>query len=223
MTRAYIYVGGPIDAAGITERPRDGELTVAADSGWDNAALLGITPSLLVGDFDSIRQNTLPEDTEILRVPAEKDRTDTQLAVELAISRGARELVIVGGLTGRLDHTLSNLGVLEKLHAAGVHAVMTDGQNRVRFIRNGSALIAKGAYTYLSLLVADDRAKGVEIKGCKYELAGATLTRHDQYAVSNEITGNCALVSVRRGGLFIIESKDTREGKGEEYGKHQSK
>ena len=206
--RAYIYTGGVIHPSHISEHPKGEDLVIAADSGWDNAVLLGEHPSVLLGDFDSIREKQLPKGPEIYRVPAEKDLTDTQLAVELALSRGAGEIVIVGGLSGRLDHTLSNLGILEHLHAIGVHAVMTDGQSRARFIRNGSTLIARGAYTYLSLIAADDVVKGVEVEGCKYPLKKAKLTRTNQFAVSNELVGNCALISVRKGGIFIIESRD---------------
>lgn len=206
--RAYIYTGGVIDPTHITEHPKGEDLVIAADSGWDNAVLLGESPSVLLGDFDSIREKDLPKGPEIYRVPAEKDLTDTQLAVELALSRGATELVIIGGLSGRLDHTLSNLGILEHLHALGVHAVMTDGQSRARFLRDGSTLIPRGAFTYLSLLAADGVVKGVEIEGCKYPLKKAKLRRTHQFAVSNELTGNCAVISVRRGGIFVIESRD---------------
>ena len=49
--------------------------------------------------------------------------------------------------------------------------------------------------------------KGVSIEGCKYPLKKAKLSRNFQYAVSNEIVGNCALISVRKGAVYIIESK----------------
>ena len=160
------------------------------------------------GNFDSMPEGTLPEGVEKIKVPAEKDDTDTQLAVEAAVSRGADDIVIIGGLGGRLDHTLSNLHILEDLAMRGVYAVMTDGQNRARFIRSGSALIGRSGYRYLSLIAADDKVKGVTAEGCKYPLSNATLTRRFQYAVSNEIDGNCALISVKKGGLFIIESTD---------------
>lgn len=204
--KAYIYVGGAVDAARITEHPKGDDLVIAADGGWHNAVALGEHPTLLLGDFDSFGEGELPRDVEIIRVPAEKDLTDTQLAVDTALARGAREIVIVGGLSGRLDHTLSNLAVLEHLFALGVPAVISDGCNRARFIRNSSTLLPRGAYRYVSLLAADDLVKGVEIDGVKYPLKGARLSRRNQYAVSNEITGNCAFIAVKKGGIYIIES-----------------
>ena len=210
--RAYIYTGGAIDPANITDHPKGDDLLIAADSGFDNAAALGEKPSILVGDLDSInldsiKEKKIPDGVEIYKVPAEKDLTDTQLAVELALSKGARDIVIIGGLSGRLDHTLSNLGILEHLADLGCHGVIADGFNRVRFLRNGSTLIPRGAYTYLSLLAADKVVKGVEIDGVKYPLKNAKLTRAHQFAVSNELTGNCAFIAVKKGSIYIIESK----------------
>ena len=206
--RAYIYTGGVIDAANITERPEADDLVIAADSGWNNAKTMGVSPALLLGDFDSLGKQNLPDGPEIYQVPAEKDLTDTQLAVEMALSRGATELVIVGGLSGRLDHTLSNLAILEHLNEQKVYAIITDGQNRARFVRNSGALLPRGAFRYLSLIAADETVKGVSVKGCKYPLKNANLKKSYQSAVSNEIEGNCALVEVKKGGLYIIESKD---------------
>lgn len=206
--RALIYTGGKINAANITERPEENDLVIAADSGWNNAKALGAKPSILLGDFDSLGKQNLPDGPEIYQVPAEKDLTDTQLAVEMALSRGATEIVIIGGLSGRLDHTLSNLAILEHLNEKKVYALMTDGQNRIRFVRNSGALIPHSGFQYLGLIAADSVVKGVTVKGCKYPLENAKLKKSYQYAVSNEVVGNCALVEVKKGGLYIIESCD---------------
>ena len=209
MQKAFIYVGGEIHPENITEHPKADDLTVAADSGYHNALSLGDRAQILVGDFDSIdKEREIDEKVEILTVPAEKDFTDTQLAVETAIKRGARDIVIIGGLSGRLDHTLSNLAILRELSEAHIYALITDGKNRVRYIRSTSTLISRSGYKYLSLIADDEKVKGVSVEGCKYPLDNATLTNRYQYAVSNEITGNCALVSVKKGGLYIVESAE---------------
>lgn len=207
--RAFIYAGGTVYTDGVSEMPEEGDLTVAADSGWRNARKLGVTPGLLVGDFDSLGEPDVPAETEIYRVPSEKDDTDTQLAVRLALERGADEIVLVAGLGGRADHTLSTLAILEDLRARRVRAILTDGHNRVRFLRAGSLLIPRDPkFRYLSLIAVTERVSGVTLDGCKYPLRNATLTRRNQYAVSNEITGNAALIAVRRGSVFVVESAD---------------
>ena len=208
--KAFIYTGGNIAPDNITEQPKAGELRIAADGGYNNAKALGVHIDVLLGDLDSLSDTRdVPKETEIIKVKPEKDFTDTQLAVETAIERGADDIVIIGGLSGRLDHTLSNLSILEDLWARRVHAVIADGNNRVRFIDSPSTLIAKSGYRYVSILLASDVAKGVSVEGCKYPLTNAKLERRFQYAVSNEITGNCALISLRKGSVYIVESRDT--------------
>ncbi len=211
--RAFIYAGGSIDASNLTERPEDGDIIIAADSGYRNAKLLGVKPTVLLGDFDSLPREELNEaadGAEVITVPAEKDFTDTQLAVKTALEKGANEIIIIGGLDGRLDHTLSNLAILEDMHSKKVRAVIADGNNRARYLENDSIIIMKSGYKYISLLAIGEKVKGVTVEGCKYPLKNATLTDRYQYAVSNEIEGNCTFISVRKGAILIIESKDQK-------------
>jgi len=207
--RAFVYAGGSIDASMIHRAPSsEKDIAIAADSGYANAVKLGVKPDYAVGDFDSFSGKKIPSDVERITVPAEKDFTDTMLAVNVALEKGAREIVIIGGLDGRLDHTLSNMAILEKLAKQNVYATIEDGNNRVRYIEATSTLIARSKYKYLSVIAADKKVKGVSIEGCKYPLDNATLHKDNQYAVSNEITGNVALISVKKGGLYVIESSD---------------
>ena len=209
--RAFIYTGGSLCTENITEYPEADDICIAADSGYKNAEKLGVKINILVGDFDSLDAASLDgvsKDTELVRVPAEKDFTDTQLAVKIALEKGAKGIVIIGGLGGRLDHTLSNLAILQKIYSGGGRAVMTDGHNRIRYIKNSSDIISRSKFKYLSVIACDEKVKGVEIDGCKYPLKNATLSSLDQYAVSNEILKNCAFISVKKGGIYIIESCD---------------
>ena len=106
------------------------------------------------------------------------------------------------------EPTFANaLALLEYLGERGAHAVLTDGSNRVRYLKNSGTLIARSDYTYLSLITVGEVAKGVTVQGCKYPLKNAKLRRDCQWAVSNEITGNCALIEVRKGALLLVESK----------------
>ena len=126
--RAFIYGGGPVLAEGLTESPKAEDLCIAADSGYQLACRLGHKVDILVGDMDSLGIS-IPEGTmEVHRLPTEKDLTDVQVAVELAVGRGADEIIIVSSLSGRLDHTLSTLAILEDMRGRGIHAYVTDGQ-----------------------------------------------------------------------------------------------
>ena len=209
--KAFIYTGGTVFDEYVTEKPEAGDLIIAADAGYLTAQKMGITPDVLLGDFDTLGVENIPDGIECLRVPAEKNDTDTQLAVSTAIERGAKEIVIVGGLSGRLDHTLSTLAILEDLWERKndrIYATLTDGKNRVRFLRNSGTILPRSQYRYFSLIAADPLVKGVTLEGCKYPLKNGRISRRHQWAVSNEITGNCTLIEIRRGGVWVIESMD---------------
>ena len=209
--KAFIYTGGTVFCEYVTEKPEKGDLIIAADAGYLTAQKMGVKPDVLLGDFDTLGVENIPDDIECLRVPAEKDDTDTQLAIKTAIERGVGEIVIIGGLSGRLDHTLSTLAILEDLWERKndrIYAILTDGKNRVRFLRNSGTILPRSQYRYFSLIAADDIVKGVTLDGCKYPLKNGRISRRYQWAVSNEITGNCALIEIKRGGVWVIESMD---------------
>ena len=206
--RAFIYVGGSISPENITEHPKGEDLRIAADGGYANAKRLGERIDIAVGDFDSFAKQKIDEGVELVELPVEKDLTDSQVCIETAIARGADEIILIGGLSGRLDHTLANLCILQDLQARRVQGYITDGNNRARFIKNSGAIIMRSHFKYLSLIAVDETCKGVSVQGCKYELKNQPVHRRLQFAVSNEITGNCAMVTVKKGGIYIIESRE---------------
>ena len=115
MKRCVIVGGADINNYGfIRDKLCADDYVVFCDSGLKHLEQLQARPSLIVGDFDSHENPRL--DVETIILPCEKDDTDTQLAVQVALEKGATELVIIGGLDGRLDHTLSNLAILENLY-----------------------------------------------------------------------------------------------------------
>ena len=233
---AYIFTGGNVNVKAIRIEPSEDDLIIAADSGYKTALEMKVSPSVLIGDMDSLGSVPYDREMEIIKLPVEKDVTDTQAAVELAIERGAEGIYVIGGIGSRLDHTISTVSILERIEclfsaplgkrrrffglakqakaAKMIDAYVTNGYNRVRYIRNNSIIIPRSPhFRYLSLIAADEVVKGVTVEGCKYPLNNATLWRREQFAVSNEISGNCAFVSVERGGLYIIESYDDRFNK----------
>lgn len=221
---AYIFTGGKLAVGSMDElglHMSEADLIIAADSGYNNASRLGVRPGLLLGDLDSIDRKKLAPDEllhiEKIIVPAIKDDTDTQLAVDTALSRGADEIYIIGGLGGRLDHTLSSVFLLEYIADRGADAVMTDGQSRVRVMKTAGEPISleipktfdgTDGFKYLSIVSLTDECEGVRISGVFYPLDGVTLKRSYSYAVSNEITSDHAEITLARGTMLVIESRD---------------
>ncbi|MGN1127405.1 MAG: thiamine diphosphokinase, partial [Candidatus Flemingiibacterium sp.] len=197
---AYIFTGGQVFADSlaelVTEIP-EGSLVIAADSGYNNAKKLGAKPDMLLGDLDSLDRTGLGahelDELEKLIVPSIKDDTDTQLAVDTALERGAESIVLIGGLGGRLDHTLSTVFLLEYIADKGAGALVTDGRNRARLMKSTGGrqtLRVERGYKYLSLVSLTDTCEGVTVSGVFYPLWDARLMRSYSYAVSNEITAD---------------------------------
>ena len=210
--KSYIFIGGEVDKSALESPIPENALVIAADSGYDNAKSLGYAErcDFVVGDFDSTKEKAFCSRTKIVRVPAEKDETDTQLAINIALQNGAQDMYIVGGLSGRLDHTLSNLHLLETLTKCGINATICDGKNRVRYLKERSSLLVpKSEYKYFGLILTQEKAKSVTVDGAKYPLKNANLERNNpSFAISNEVTENFAMISLKKGGLFVIESKE---------------
>ncbi len=205
--KAFVFGGGEIFPDYIEEKVEEGDLVVCADSGYKNALAMGVRVDVLVGDFDSMKD--IPDgDFELVRVPVEKDQTDTQLAVEIALERGADEIIIICSTSGRADHALSAMAILEDLWEKRIPAVLINGQNRVRFIRDSGVIIVRSGYRFFSVLTLDKIAKKVSIEGGKYPLVKKDIERGFQFAVSNEIVKNAALITVKKGSVYVIESRD---------------
>ncbi len=203
VKRAVIFTGGFCSFSHLSSDDFNGDLIIAADAGRITAEMCGVHPGIIVGDFDS---SPIPAHTtaEIIRVPAEKDDTDTMLACRIAIERGATELYVIGGTGGRLDHTLSNVFFLEALHERGVRTVLTDGVNRLHLLKDETVALSSSRFTYFSLFALD--SAHVTLEGCKYPLDNALLSRDNPYAVSNEITTAKATISVSGGAVLLVES-----------------
>lgn len=201
MNKFVIICGGECDVNGVPRELLRDAYVIAADSGYNTAKALGVTPDLLVGDMDSVGE--VPADVPLHKVKAEKDFTDTMLAVDIAKSKGADDIVIIGGGGGRADHFLSNVFLLESLENEGIKASLHDGANSVAVVSDRAVTLRQNG-GYFGLLALEDSV--VSVSGCKYPLERAQLKRTLPYAVSNEISGESALISVE-GRVVIVQSK----------------
>ena len=201
---ALVITGGYCNVEAAKKKlPESADLIVAADSGYATAEKLGVTPDITMGDFDSYREN-LPQEMRILRVPCEKDVTDTMLACEYARNQGCGYITIIGGTGGRIDHELSNVFYLEDLRRQGVRVRLTDGENTVQMVLDETVIVPQEG-GYFSIFALDNCT--VTETGCTYPLNRATLVRRRPYAVSNEVVGEYAAVTVEGAALLVTSRK----------------
>jgi thiamine pyrophosphokinase len=191
------------------------DLVVAADSGADWLARLGIRPDVVIGDMDSLEPSTLErleaDGVTIERHAPDKDASDAELAVERAIEAGADEVVIIGALGGdRLDHELANLLLLADAGRRGAQHDLriVRGGTSVRALHGDGRLQLRGARGDLvTLLSVGGDADGVRTDGLRYPLDDQPLALGRSRGLSNLVETVPASVSLERGTLLVIEIK----------------
>lgn len=183
------------------------ERLIGVDGGSRHLRTIGVLPHLAVGDMDSIPDDLLvqyrSEGVELHLHPPKKDATDLELALELALERGAKRISILGGTGGRLDHTLGNLFLLARCLPGGIPACIMDQEQCIHL--TDQALTLEGAVgDTLSLLPATPEARGVSLTGLEYPLHDATLTFGTSWGMSNVFVENRATVAIGSGRLFVF-------------------
>ena len=199
--RCFIFSAGTF--YGLREVPQKEDLVIAADAGYRVCQQAGVVPDLLLGDFDSMEQ---PEDfSNILRVPVEKDDTDTMLAVRKGLEYGCSEFYFYGSTGGkRLDHTLANLQALLWLRGQGAHGYMYDDDFVFTVIQEETLRIRKEVeWGLVSVFCLGETASGITETGMQYALADASLRADQPMGVSNHMMEGQAEITVKSGRLVV--------------------
>lgn len=208
---AVIFAGGTLrPGKAVNAAIASADLIIAADSGAATALEYHLTPAIIVGDFDSLGalplQQLQERGSQVIQAPVEKDETDTELAIDTAIERGATHITLLGALGGtRFDHTMANIMLLAGYEKVSIRIV--DGPMVCWLLRGpGNSVIEGYTDDLLSLVPLTAEANGVRTDGLYYPLHGETLHFGRPRGVSNVFTGEQAEVSLEQGLLLIIHT-----------------
>lgn len=216
MTGALIFLDGDYHPNDLPSRERKATseagqrfpIVVCADGGLKNALKAGLTPTAVVGDFDSVgrvgRSDAGTPPYRVISYPVAKDKTDGQLAVEYAIGVGARELFILGALGGRFDHTLTNLGFLSLAHRLGARAEIVDRHHRILYAPEGVTRFRAGLGQTVSLVPVGDVCRGITTSGLAYALKDGELKRWSSRGNSNVAATEDVEIQVGEGALWVV-------------------
>ncbi|AQQ53761.1 thiamine diphosphokinase [Planococcus lenghuensis] len=210
---AVIVGGGPAEELpDLTQWPTG--RFIGADVGAAILLKQGISLEAAVGDFDSISVEdyaALEKAVQHLeRLPAEKDETDMELALNLAVAWNPERIVVTGVTGGRLDHFISALHAVFACQLAnpGIEAMIADRNNRIRFLAPGiHTMTGDPNYRYVSLYPFQSEITGLTLKGFKYEVTDERIPFGSTRFTSNELAGE-GEVSIGTGNCLIIESRD---------------
>ena len=211
--KAVLFAGAGIeDYTFCKDYLQDADTIICCDGGMHHTKALGVTPDYIVGDFDSVQPDVLEEYRKqgiaIKQFPTHKDETDMQLGMLLALELGATELVMIGGIGTRFDHTLANAHLLLYLLKQNVKAILVNERNRVELIDKETILYGK-AGDLVSIVPLSMMVKGVTLEGLEYPLTNHDLALDDMLlCVSNVMLQDTAKVSIKEGYLFVMQTRD---------------
>lgn len=197
----YIVGSGDFTRRDLTISHDD--FVIAADGGYRYLQKIGIKPSLLVGDFDSL--DFVPEGIEIFRYPSEKDDTDMGLAIEKGFDLGYTDFAIYAGSGSRADHFFANLQLLMRYSERGLKIKMVCPENNVYVLTKGEITLKQEKGTVFSVFSLTDTSENVTIKNAKYNLDGASISSRFPLGVSNEFMDENVVISVGEGVILIFE------------------
>lgn len=205
MSKFVILLGGPVRVNPRLLGQVEGARAIAADGGIRHADILGLTPEMWVGDFDSsddalaARYASVPR----LEYPAEKSLTDGELALQMALDGGASEIVMAGALGGdRADHAWAHIVKAMALAMEGRRMILTSGDEEGHPLRPGRLILDLPRASLFSVLGLD-RLEGLTISNARYPLDGFELPFGSSRTISNVAEGEVTF-DLRAGRAFVL-------------------
>lgn len=187
---------------------------ISVDGGLFYIDELHMRPDYLIGDFDTVDPDLLKKylgrrEIKVERFSPIKDKTDTELAIDLAIELKSTHVKIMGALGNREDHAFMNILLLEKLNGSGIKAEIVDEKNLIFVADHSFSINTKDyPYTYISFFSLTESVTGLTLEGFKYNLQNKKLLQGSSLCVSNEMTEKECRVSLSEGRLLVMLAKD---------------
>ena len=220
MPRIVIFANGDLpdrDAARALLQADD--YLIAADGGANHLLKMGILPEIVIGDLDSVDDETLFEltsaEVNIEQYSEDKDETDIELALRYAVEMRPTSILIVGALGGRLDQTLANLSILTDATLPGIDIRLDDGVEEVFFFRasaakGGQAQVWGRSGDTVSLIPWNSPVEGVATDGLQWSLYSETLYPDKSRGISNVMLGESASVKIEKGLLLVVHRRENQ-------------
>ncbi len=202
--RCVIISGAPdTDIKEIQSICTDDDFIVCADSGYTYAKEADIKPNLIIGDFDSLKEE-LPSDIEVVKLNAQKDDTDTEHCVMECIRRGFKDFMLLGSVGGRTDHTFANIAILAFLSEYNYNGVARNNGEEIRILKAGTYDMSGKKGLTFSVFPYGCESVNVSYKGALYHLDRYTLTYNVSRGISNIFSDDEAEIKINDGRAILL-------------------
>jgi len=208
MRQAVILANGtPPTAETLRRAITRSELFLCADGGANAARALGAQPDAIVGDLDSVTPETLAHFTGVTLVrDADQNRTDSEKAIDYALSRGSfHEITLLGASSGRLDHVVGHIGLLRK-YLGRVRLVMENESDRA-YAAQSDVKLESPRGSVVSFFAVGAPVQHVTTENLRFPLVDRTLELGVQDSISNVVDAVPAWIRFQGGPLFVMETR----------------
>ena len=222
--RILIITGGNISLPFATDylKDRSFDRVIAVDAGLSACHGLKITPTDILGDFDSLTDRKLlsvyrSQGVPVREYPSRKDYTDTDLAVRFAADQWEAGdpdpeagIWILGATGTRMDHTLANIGLLMFTAERGIPCRIVDNHNEMEILKGPAErrYLRQTLKEYYSVFAFSPMAKGIDLVGFSYPMTGWDLPAYASLGVSNELAESQGIIRIREGCLLVVRARD---------------
>jgi len=204
MDTVLIFAGGDLPEPNLADELPVADLVLAADSGYDVAVHLGVRVDVLVGDLDSVTTSPIPDHVAIERYPVDKDQTDLDLALELAMREDPSRVVVIGGTGGRFDHEISAVGLIGSDRWAGIDELDWISPRGHAYVVRRRRILHGDVGATVSLVPVGGPVTGLTTVGLQWELDGDDLQPGTTRGVSNVMRGPVADIRIDSGCLLVV-------------------
>ncbi|TCO78986.1 thiamine diphosphokinase [Marinisporobacter balticus] len=211
MKCVIIANGDIVDYEEIGKLINDCDFIVCADGGAKHLLHMDILPHTIVGDLDSIDESAKKffkdRNVDFYRFPKKKDYTDTELAIKYALKKGVTEILFLGVIGSRMDHTIANITLLLPLLKKNIQAKIINDHNEIMIVDKEIA-IAGEIGEVLSIIPLTQKVEGITLQGLEYPLYDATISMGQTIGISNKFIDKRAVVSIKKGKILLIKARD---------------
>jgi thiamine pyrophosphokinase len=211
LQRIIIFANGSLpDLNKARNLLQKDDFIICADGGTHHALALGLMPSLVIGDMDSIQKDAWQllekAGVKIELFPRDKNETDLELAIDHAVNLNPNQIIIIAALGGRLDQTLGNIALLTDIRLSTINIRLDDGAEEI-FICRDQVEVHGGSGDIVSLIPWSNPVHGIQTQGLRWALESETLYPERTRGISNEMLSETAGIKVSTGTLLVIHTR----------------
>lgn len=192
----------------------DSDYIICADGGARHLIKMNIVPNVIIGDLDSIDEEDkkifIEKNVEFYKFPSDKDASDTELALDFALVNNPSEVIFIGAIGSRMDHSIGNITLLKKLLDNDIRGKLINENNEIYLLNNKfNEMILHGEKNdYLSIIPLSNTVKGITLSGFKFPLKDAEISIGSSLGISNEFNSDIVRVEIKEGLLLVIRARD---------------